>query len=150
MSFLITGILNFKIIEMKIFLQNTIHGLIPIYPSDYDEKKKLKLGEIYKAEVTKPRNYQFHKKFFSLINLGHSNTSLEMPFDTYRKYIITKAGYFKSYHTPKGLYFEAESISFSSMTEETFADLYSRCIDVIIKDIGSTTEEIERQLVDFF
>lgn len=134
---------------MKLLLQNTINGLLPVYPSDYDSKKKLKLGETYEAEIKQPRNYEFHKKFFALINLGHMNTSLEMPFDTYRKYIITKAGFFKAYATPKGTFFEPESISFGSMTEEIFQDLYSRCIDVIIKDIGSTTEEVEMQLVNF-
>lgn len=135
---------------MDIFLQNTLHGLIPLYPSDYDEKRKLKIGETYKAVITRPRNYEFHKKFFALINLGFSNTSLEMPFDTYRKYLIQKAGFFKAYNTPKGTYFEAESISFASMSKEIFEDLYSRVVDEVIKDIGTTTEEIEKQLIEFF
>lgn len=138
------------VLIMEIFLKNTLHGLIPMYPSDYDEKKKLKIGETYKAVLTMPRNYQFHKKFFALINLGYTNTSLEMPFNTYRGYIIQKAGYYKSYATPKGVYFEPVSISFSSMQEDEFAELYSRVIDVIIKDIGSTTEEVEQQLIEFF
>lgn len=135
---------------MEIYLKNTLHGLIPMYPSDYDEKKKLKIGETYKAVITRPRNYEFHKKFFALVNLGFTNTSLEMPFDSYRKYLIMKAGFFKAYTTPRGTYLEADSISFASMTEESFEDLYSRVIDVVIKDIGSTTEEIEMQLTDFF
>jgi len=135
---------------MEIYLRNTINGLIPLYPSDFDEKRKLKLGQDYKANITNPRNYEFHKKFFALMNIGHENTSLEMPFDTYRRYIIQKAGYFKSYATPKGVYFEADSISFASMSQDKFEELYSRVIDVIIKDIGSTTEEVEMQLAEFF
>ena len=135
---------------MELYLKNTLHGLIPLYPSDYDEKKKLKIGETYKANITRPRNYEFHKKFFALINLGHDNTSLEMPFDTYRKYLIQKAGFFKAYHTPKGTYFEAESISFSKMSKEVFEDLYNRVVNEVIKDIGTTTEEIEKQLIEFF
>jgi hypothetical protein len=135
---------------MEIYLRNTINGLIPLYPSDFDEKRKLKLGQDYKANIVNPRNYLFHKKFFALVNIGHENTSLEMPFDTYRRYIIQKAGYFKSYSTPKGVYFEADSISFASMSQDKFEELYSRVIDVIIKDIGSTTEEVEMQLTEFF
>jgi hypothetical protein len=135
---------------MEIYLRNTINGLIPLYPSDFDEKRKLKLGQDYKANITNPRNYEFHKKFFALVNIGHENTSLEMPFNTYRKYIIQKAGYFKTYATHKGVMIEADSISFSSMTQDEFEELYSRVIDVIIKDIGSTTEEIEIQLTEFF
>jgi hypothetical protein len=135
---------------MEIYLRNTINGLIPLYPSDFDEKRKLKLGQDYKANITNPRNYEFHKKFFALMNIGHENTSLEMPFKTYRKYVTQKAGYFKTYATHKGVMIEADSISFASMTQDEFEELYSRVIDVIIKDIGSTTEEVEMQLTEFF
>jgi len=135
---------------MEIFVKNTLSGLMPLYPSDFDEKRKLKIGETYKAKIVTPRNILFHKKFFALINLGHENTSLDMPFDAYRGYLIQKAGFFKAYATPKGTYFEPMSISFSKMNETEFSELYSRVVDVIIKDIGSTTEEIEQQLIDFF
>jgi len=134
---------------MKLLLRNTIAGLIPLYPSDYDQKRKLKLGNDYEADIRNPRNIGFHKKFFALINVGHENTSLEMPFDTYRKYMIMKAGYFKSYTTPKGTYYEADSISFASMSQDQFEDVYSRVLDKIIEDIGATKEDIENQLVTF-
>jgi len=134
---------------MKFFAINTINGLVPLYPADQDEKRKLKLGQDYEVEVKMPRNVGFHRKFYAMINVGHQNTSLDMPFDTYRKYVISKAGYFKAYQTPKGVFYEADSISFASMAQDVFEELYSRVIDVIIKDIGATSEEIERSLVDF-
>lgn len=134
---------------MKILCRNTIAGLVPLYPSDYDEKRKLKLGQDYEVEITNPRNIGYHRKFFALINIGHENTSLDMPFETYRRYIIMKAGFFKIYQTPKGTYYEAESISFASMNQDRFEDVYSRVLDKIIEDIGSTSEEIEKQLINF-
>ena len=48
---------------MKLFLRNTISGLVPLYPSDFDEKRKLKLGWDYEADIVHPRNLGFHKKF---------------------------------------------------------------------------------------
>jgi len=134
---------------MKFFARNTINGLIPLYPADQDEKRKLKLGQDYEVDVKMPRNVDFHRKFMALMNIGHQNTSLDMPFNTYRKYIVTKAGYFKAYTTPKGVFYEADSISFSNMAQDIFEEVYSRCLDVVISDIGSTTEEIERALIDF-
>lgn len=134
---------------MKILLRNTVGGLVPMFPSDYDNKRKLKLGETYEAEIKRPRNYQFHKKFFALINLGWENTSMDLPFEVYRKWVIMKAGYVKTYNTGKGVLYEAESISFGSMSEEVFDELYSRVLDVIIKDIGSTSEDIEKALIEF-
>lgn len=134
---------------MKLFLRNTISGLVPLYPADFDEKRKLKLGQDYEVEIKMPRNIGFHRKYFALLNVGYENTKLDLPFDSYRKYIIMKAGYFKAYQTPNGVFYDAESISFAAMTEDVFEELYGRSMDVIIKDIGSTTEEIERQVLNF-
>lgn len=134
---------------MKILLQNTISGLVPLYPSDYNEKRKLRLGETYEAEIKQPRNYEFLKKFMALINVGVENSKLDMPAETYRKYMTIKAGFFNAYQTPKGIYYEAMSLSFSSMDEATFQDVYSRVLDKIIEDIGCTKPEIEAQLINF-
>lgn len=134
---------------MKLICRNTLSGLIPLYPSDQDEKKKLRIGQDYECEIKNPRNYEFHKKFFALINLGHHNTSMELPFDVYRKIMIMRAGYFTSYNTGKGIHYEAESISFGSKTQDEFQEIYSRVLDEIIKDIGATSEEIEKELINF-
>jgi hypothetical protein len=134
---------------MKLLCRNTISGLVPLYPSDYDNKRKLKLGQDYEVEVKNPRNVGFHRKFFALLNVGHENTKLDMPFDTYRRYMVTKAGYFKVYQTPKGTFYDAESISFTSMSQDQFEEVYSRVLDKIIADIGLTNAEIEKQLVNF-
>ena len=134
---------------MKLLCRNTISGLVPLYPADYDIKRKLKLGQDYECDVTNPRNVGFHRKFFALLNIGHENTSLDMPFETYRKYMIVKAGFFKAYQTPKGLFYDPDSISFANMSQDEFEDVYSRVLDKIIEDIGSTSEEIEKQLANF-
>lgn len=134
---------------MKIYLRNTLHGLIPLYPNDMDEKRKLKIGHDYECEIKNPRNLAFHRRFFALLNLGHENTSLDMPFETYRKYMTVKAGFFKAYQTPKGLFYDPESISFANMDQEQFEDVYSRVLDKIIEDIGATKEEIETALINF-
>ena len=134
---------------MKLFVRNTISGLVPLYPSDFDQKRKLKLGQDYEVDIKNPRNVGFHRKFFALLNIGHENTSLDMPFDTYRKYITIKAGFYNAYTTPKGLFYDAVSISFSSMTQDEFEDVYSRVLDKVIEDIGVTKEEIQEQLINF-
>ena len=134
---------------MKLLVRNTISGLQPLYPSDFDQKRKLRLGADYEVEVKNPRNIGFHRKFFALVNIGYENTSLDMPIDTYRKYLIMKAGYFKTYQTPKGVFYDAESISFSSMSQDEFEEVYSRVLDKIIEDIGCDKETVEKQLINF-
>jgi hypothetical protein len=134
---------------MKLLLRNTLSGLMPLYPSDFDEKRKLKLGQDYEAEIVNPRNVGFHRKFFALVNLGHENTSIDMPFETYRKYLIMKAGYFKTYQTPKGTFYEPDSISFGSMSQDQFEEVYSSVLDKVIEDIGVTKQDVETQLINF-
>jgi hypothetical protein len=134
---------------MELYCRNTITGLIPLYPSDQDQKRKLKLGEDYKCEIVLPRNLGFHKKFMALINIGCENSKLNMPFDTYRRYMTIKAGYFKAYQTAKGIYYEAMSLSFAAMPQDEFEQVYSDVLNKIIEDIGATSEEIEKQSIEF-
>lgn len=135
---------------MKLFARNTINGLIPLYPSDLDQKRKLKIGKDYEIDIKHPRNYEFHKKFYALINLAHDNTQLNMPFDAYRKYLIMKAGYFNVYETATGKFYDAMSISFASMNQIEFEQLYSRVLDEVLKDLGCTQEDVMENLVNFF
>jgi hypothetical protein len=135
---------------MKLLVKNTTTGLIPLFPSDLDEKRKLKIGREYEVEIKHPRNIGHHRKFFALLNLAHDNTSLEMPFDTYRKYLVMKAGYFDVFKTPRGDFYDAKSISFASMPQDEFEELYSRVLDVIIQDLGCTEEEVTENLINFF
>ena len=134
---------------MKFFVQNTTVGLLPLYPADLDEKRKLKIGETYEVTIRRPRNVLFHRKFFALIEVGHDNTHLEMPRDSYRKWATMKAGFYNAYDTPKGTYFEPQSIAFHNMDEDEFTEVYNRVLDVIIEDIGATGEDINEQVLSF-
>jgi hypothetical protein len=135
---------------LKIYCQNTEHGLVPLYPSDLEEKKKLKKNQVYSCEITFERNYEFHKKFFALCKIGCENSkNVEMPLDAYRRYATIKAGYGEIYHTPKGLFVDAKSIKFASMTQEEFEKVYSDVLNFIIKDTKAEKEFIENELINF-
>jgi hypothetical protein len=134
---------------MEIYLRNTLTGLIPLYPMDHDEKRKLKLGKDYLAKITLPRNLGFHKKFFALFNIAYQNSRLDMSEKAYRHYLTIKAGYYTAYQTPKGVYYEPDSISFDSMEQDDFEAFYQRFLDKVIEEIGCTSAEIELQLIEF-
>ena len=46
---------------------------MPLYDSDLDLKRRLKVGSTVRCRVTNPRNYRFHKKFFALVRLTFDN-----------------------------------------------------------------------------
>ena len=144
---------------MKLQLLNTPLGLKPCYPEDYDEAKKLKVGVVYEAEIKVPRNYQFHKLFFALLNTAYAYIPGDVQshyfpsVDAFRKSVLIAAGFVNRFWSVKHQCFleEAESISFSSMDDARFREVYNGCKDVIFGIIGRyvTEEEFERNLINF-
>lgn len=143
---------------MKLQLINTPQGLKPLYDEDYDEKKKLKLGEIYEAEIKLKRNSAFHRKFFALINAGYAflperTQNGFRSIEGFRAYLTVAAGFYEVYFNPRLREFVEvpKSIKFSSMDELEFNELYDKVKDVIFGLIGDriTIEQFENSLVNF-
>jgi hypothetical protein len=149
---------------MVLYLLNTSSGLKPLYDEDADEKRKLKLGETYRATIVHPRNILFHRKFFALIKLGFENSKMvehsrlasetnekviPMTQESYRKFALIKSGFANVYQTTKGVFVEAQSISFDSMDEGQFSEVYSKCLDFVIKDTQADEKLFMEQLLNF-
>lgn len=144
---------------MKIKLLNTVQGLKPLYDEDFDEKKKLKIGEIYVADIKKARNIDFHRKYFALINLAweyqperviegyHHNV------DHFRKSVEICAGWSETiYSISRKEYIEApKSISFDKMDEAEFMDLYDNVKRVLFQTFlrHIDEEEFVKNLINF-
>lgn len=143
---------------MKLMVINTPRGLVPCGDDDYGEKKKLKIGQTYSVEIRLARNADFHRKYFALIAyaweyLTEREVAAFRTKEGFRKSLEITAGHYEPVydletqsfiHTPK-------SISFGSMDNAEFSDLYERVKDVIFSIIGNrvTREEFERILIDF-
>ena len=123
--------------------------LVPVFNSDLDEIVKLKQNTDYKFEVVHPRNYEFHKKFFALINLGFENQDKYKDYTEYRTIKNMQAGFFKMIITEKGKVFVPESISFASMDEIEFEEVYKKVLDIICSETKLTSKEIAEELINF-
>lgn len=144
---------------MKIMLLNTMQGLKPLYDEDFEEKKKLKIGEIYEAEIKKTRNLAFHRKYFALINCAWQFTNENVTnhfknnIDLFRKTVEMAAGFSTPiYSIDRKEWIEIPmSISFKSMTQDEFSNLYERVKDVLYKYFLKhvTIEEFEQNLMNF-
>lgn len=129
---------------MKVFLVKQLNNTLKVaYNSDYDKIKKLKPEEIYQCEIKQPRNLKFHRKFFSLINMLFENQERYNNPERLRKDLIIEAGYYDEWVDLNGeVRQEAKSISFASMTEEEFGNLYSSVIDVIVQYFNFNKQDI--------
>lgn len=136
---------------MKITLVKNLNNTFSIaYNSDYELSKKLKVGEEYQCDIKRPRNYKFHKKFFALVSMVYENQEVYNNIDDFRYELTKAAGYYESYENHKGVKcYKAKSISFASMSQSDFDNLYQRFLDVVILIFKFDKEEIENNLIDF-
>lgn len=127
---------------IEITVEKHNQSLIPVDGIGLEEIELLKNGE-YRAVLSQPRNYKFHRKFFALIKVAyeawepepvyHKNVLIEKNLKRFRKDLIIQAGYYDTVFNINGeLRLEEKSISFASMSEEDFERLYSRVIDVVL------------------
>lgn len=143
---------------MKLQLLNTPQGLKPCYDEDYDEKKKLKIGEIYEAEIKLQRNPKFHRLFFSLLNAGYSllperTQNGFRSVEGFRSYLLVTAGFYDTYFNPRLREFVEvpKSLKFSSMDNEEFERMYNAVKDVIFAILGDrmTERQFEETLANY-
>lgn len=144
---------------MELYLLNTTSGLKPCYDEDYEEKKKLKIGETYKVKITLARNLQFHKKFFALINCAweYQNEKVVEFFhhnkDAFRKTVVIAAGWYEPVYSidKKEWTQNYKSIAFDKMDEAEFMDLYDNVKRVLFQTFlrHINEEEFMKNLVNF-
>lgn len=144
---------------MELYLLNTASGLRPCYDSDYDEKRKLKLGKIYKAKITLARNIDFHRKYFALINCAWSyqnektTAHFKESVECFRKTVEIAAGHCDTaYSISRKEWIEIpKSIAFDKMDEAEFMDLYERVKDVLFSVFlrGISEYDFMRNLSNF-
>lgn len=143
---------------MRLQLLNTPQGLKPCYDEDYEAKKKLKIGEIYEAEIKLQRNPLFHRKFFALINAGYAflperTQNGFRSIEGFRSYLLVAAGFYETYFNPRLREFVEvpKSLKFSAMDNEEFERVYDAVKDVIFSLIGGriTETQFEESLANF-
>lgn len=133
---------------MDIYLLNTVEGLKPCYDEDYEEKKKLKIGQKYKAKITLARNLEFHRKYFALINCAwaYQNERTVEHFkynvECFRKTVEIAAGHCDTAYNIglKAWTDIPKSIAFDKMDEFEFRELYENVkrvlFSIFLKDIS--------------
>ncbi|HGF7373654.1 TPA: DUF1367 family protein [Vibrio cholerae] len=132
-------------------------GLKPLGTDDADLMRKIPLGSLIECEYSKKRNPQFHRKFFALLNLGFEYWSppekqwkgfkAVKNFDVFREQITILAGFREvTYNLDGSVKVKAKSISFASMDDSEFEQVYTKVLDVIWNKVLSTVFEDKRQL----
>lgn len=143
---------------MKLLLQCTDTGLVPMYDEDYERKRKLKVGEVYEADVKLKRNIKFHNKAFALLNccweyLPEGRRDGFRTKENFRRYLTVAAGYCEVFFSPKrGEFVEyPKSWSFEGCDEAEFEEIYKGVrgvVDSLLQGIVSK-ETFDKYLTRF-
>ena len=134
---------------MIIYAQIKNGELCPENNSDLDNFKKIKPDTTYKFVVTQPRNVNFHRKYFSLLNLAFDNQEKFNNIEDFRAWSTMKAGYYNRIQTPGDDMFLPVSINFASMDNLEFEQFYSKVLDVFIEFLDTTKENIMENLANY-
>ena len=154
---------------MDIMLVKTPGGaLAPVDAEAREMVDKLKLGQGIQASVRRARTVRFHRKGMALFRLAYDVweplTPLEykgLPvakdFERFRKDMTILAGFYKAVYNARGeVRLEAESLRFSSMSEERFEEVFNAVLNVVwsrvlkaagyasVEDVEEVIEELMR------
>jgi len=137
---------------MKLTLVKNLNNTFGLaHNSDYDKAKKLKPGVQFECTIVKKRNYEFHKKYFALINMLYDNQEVYNNIGHLRKDITIASGFYTQRINLKGeTITEANSISFSNMDEIQFNELYSKTLDAIVKYFNFNKQDIIDNVEQYF
>ena len=145
---------------MKLALLCTPSGFKVCDDDSYEEKRKLRNGEIYTCEIKLARNTKFLRKYMAFLRVSFS--CLPQPvqdkyfggkWENWRNELELMAGSYDvvfSFET-KRMEHRHRSISFGSMSEEEFQDLYEKVVNYAWTIIGKyvTPEIFEQRLANF-
>ena len=142
---------------MDIYCRVTDKGLIPMYDSDLDEKQRLRIGDNVLCTIKRPRNYDFHKKYFALLRLTVANLPHLIQ---QQMQIFTEEDLLDCLKIDLGLFttrwhggrqiVKTGSISFAKMDNTEFEKFFSRSVDAILRiylrgtDRQALIEEVEK------
>lgn len=112
-------------------------ALVPCTDEDREAIMGLQAGKAYGFDFKLVRNYQFHKKFFALVDVVVQYHEAFDNTDKALEAVKIAAGHVDWLPNPTTgeLYPRTRSISFAKMDELAFRKFYSNSIDGILKHI---------------
>lgn len=108
----------------RIYLKRTLSGLVPADEPSMALLRKYKVGEVYRADIVKPRSYQHHKQIMALLTLTYENLPEKYAksypeFDMFRYAVALEAGHAEAFVTLQGeITSVPKSISFSAVPDD--------------------------------
>lgn len=133
--------------EIMLFL-NDEGQLMPVDGESAKRYTKMYRGVAYRFTIKRERNYEFHKKYFALLNCVYKSQDRFSNFEWFRKYTCIAIGWCNTYTHPVtgDVWNEPKSISFEKCKENEFNDIYRCTLSYFFTEYGLDESTISRLL----
>jgi hypothetical protein len=132
----------------EIFQRRTLTGWVPANAESEAEWRKQKLGQVYRAKVTKPRNYKHHCLFMVLLEQTFHNQERYTNDRDFRRAVADAAGWVDEYVTLDGeVRRSAKSYSYDELPDEAeFTKEFGKAMTVCAAILSLTAPELEAEV----
>lgn len=120
-----------------VYLRRTLGGLVPDTEADQERVKRLKMGDVVKAKISRPRNYAHHKKAWALARFIAENSDV-YDNDTKAMTALKLASGHCQYvvdPTTGEMIANPDSISYESLDQTDFETWYTDAVNGCLKYI---------------
>lgn len=125
-------------------------GWIPCDEDTVKEYNKQKFGDEIYVEYKPRRNYQFHKKMFSMLNLVLNNQERFKTTNELLDAIKHHSGHTVSYYDIEGREWKKpKSIAFYAMDNDEFEKFYNLAIDACLLIVPMGKIELEKAILRY-
>lgn len=106
----------------------------PMSEEDGDRLRRIKIGEPFKAAVTKPRNARHHRLGFHMLYWVWQNQDRYDTFEDFLVEIKLRTGHYQEHITSKGVVmYVPKSLKFEEMDEIEFGEWRNKAVNAILK-----------------
>jgi Protein of unknown function (DUF1367) len=131
---------------MDVMLTKLPGGVLgPLDDSQAELLNRLPADTLLRCKLTRARNPRFHRKFFALVLVGfdafdpiaeYKGFAIEKNLKAFREDVTIMAGYYIATMRPDGTArLRAKSISFASMDQTEFENLYNAVANVLLQKV---------------
>lgn len=127
----------------RLYLKRTLSGFVPADEPSAELARKYKTGEVYRADVVKPRSYQHHKLCMALLTLTYQNQERYTNFDMFRKAVALEAGHVNEIIKLDGeVVLEPGSLSYDALDEVEFTRVMGAMMTICARILDVSEPEL--------
>ena len=137
---------------MKRHFKKVVGGLVPAFQEDEIWLSKKKPGALLELGIKEPRNGMLHRKWWALANYLAEHSDRFPTAEHASKYTLIELGYCTWVERKtRGLWYPiADSISFASMDDDTFSEMYGKACDLLCEIIPHVNDANVAQVLAEF